>query len=653
MEVQSNNYINSYQPLQISSDKPAPSLPFIPSSIYSSNLLHRTAKKSTESTMATAVLNNMDIVSATYGGSDYTAYLQTQLSNYVAPLGNTAMTWSIPVSNAFFGFDPNPGVLKAAVITYRYFLEQPSMEDKAAYYSPYQTVAGREGQTITISPAGRTFPTYILPGPTSSNEIIIAAYWLDKDVTAAVQTQWASLTGSPDLVNGTAITVSTDKLGPDPLNMTPKQCTVVLGRYINGSWYHDTRVDLQSPVSWTLRIPPAVPAILNRRINIYSAVWGGQDYTSYLRNRYFSDILGVTSSAGSVINDTQNVWKFSPNVNTLGPDPLPGTLKAFTIVYRIAAFQGTQDGHLIDPKAPPCWTEAWYDQQPPLLPTSQYPVLADVSDFRIATVLDGGSVTIDLAHTDMTPFSGLNQPFFVAATYHNIDVTTAAENHIATGQQGFPVSPQSFNVTDPAAGTRKQFAAAIAFPLAFQRGYQVRTIAALDGTSFSMPKTAPPLNPQWPQPYQPRVITFTDRGLANCWPQVYKNNSDTVQWCPRPSWGDIMAGNSGPWCLTPICKYSSELFIDMHTEPSTVESVNVDLITNAGCHDGDKVQLNFNVQSFDDPPKSEMYRVAANPTGTLEIRYGIDHKELTFFYAVGRGLQFLGEFIGLVLFSMG
>lgn len=44
-----------------------------------------------------------------------------------------------------------------------------------------------------------------------------------------------------------------------------------------------------------------------------------------------------------------------------------------------------------------------------------------------------------------------------------------------------------------------------------------------------------------------------------------------------------------------------------------------------------------------------MIRVAANPTGTLEMVYNIDHKEVMFFYYVGRGAQFLAQFIGMAL----
>lgn len=505
--------------------------------------------------MATAQLNNLNVVSATYGGADCTAWVQKQFGNYIMPLGNTGTKWNITIGNTFFGFDPNPGIPKSAVITYRYFLEQPSINDRAEYYSPCQTVAGTENQTITISPVGQTFQTFHWPAPTSVNETIVAAYWSFLDVTAAVQAQWTKSTSNPDLTNGTAITVSSDLLGPDPWSGVKKSFTVVLGRHINNQWYFDTRVDIQSPMSWTLNIPPAIPAISKRRLNIYSAVWGGQDYSAFVRNRYISDILGVTYTPENVISNTQNTWSFEPNVTTLGPDPLPGTQKAFTIVYRIAALKGTETGNIINPSAPACWTEAWYDQQPPLLSIPNCPIMGDVSGFHVATVLDGGKVTIDLTQADMTPLLGAGP--FMAATYHNIDVTETANNNLALGRQNFTISPQSFNMSDPAVGTKKQFAATMAYPLATQQSMQIRTYAALDGTSFSMPNEAPAINVQYPLPYQPRTyrkIKFTDHGLANVWPQIYNNGSNSVRWCPRPDWADIISGSLGKFGMTSICE---------------------------------------------------------------------------------------------------
>ena len=234
-----------------------------------------------------------------------------------------------------------------------------------------------------------------------------------------------------------------------------------------------------------------------------------------------------------------------------------------TIVYRIAVVTGVQDGKLLDPNAPACWTEQWYDQQPAMLSTSQYPILADVSGFQVATVWENQTAQIDIgASADMTPLSANLQGIqTMAANYGGTDVTQATRSLLYVGwnpSNSFVVDPKTFSIPDPAANTVKQYVAVLAFPLKAQIGFDIRTLIGIDGATITGPLQTPGLNPLWPQPFHPstyRSIKFTNHGLATAWPQVYKNGQ--VQWNPRPDWGQLMLGNGGPWEMNNVCEWLS------------------------------------------------------------------------------------------------
>ena len=537
--------------------------------------------------MSTATIQNLQIVSATYGSSDMTSFVQKQLAYYLNANQN-ATSWVFAVGTDFFLVDPNPNVLKMCVVVYRYLLGGSST------YSIFQSAFAPDGSDIMIVPTGHTFATSSDPTPGASNESIVTALWYSKDVTDLVKQQFQSSTGqNPE---GTPITVSTSTLGPDPAPGRPKQLTVVYGRYINGRWYYCTKVDLNPAVSWTLLIPPAVPALQDRRLNIYSATWGGQDYTDYVRSLYIADTI-----LHEPPTSTSNKWAFFPDEDFFGPDPNPGTQKMFVLVYRVARLMGVQKGQLTDFNAPPVWTQAWYDTKPPMLETSNYPILGDVSGFRCISGALGSSLHIDLSQADMTPLEKpLSwKPWIVNAVWSSIDVTANINSQVAqqtaqpptsitgqltqqsaqpttntTGQlaQQTAQTPDSANpdtsgiysITvssaalgrgDPWPNVAKQLTLTVGYPTKDEVGYEMQTFVQLNAAvswTMQLPAYMPPRAPQWPQPFRPalyRHVTFVDHGLSEVWPQVWQNGK--VVWCPRPSNTElIVTGGPGPFALT-------------------------------------------------------------------------------------------------------
>lgn len=147
--------------------------------------------------------------------------------------------WSFTVGNDFFELDPNPGVPKVAVVTYRYQLEY------GAGYSTCQTAVAGENQTLTIQ-CPQPLTRFTWPAPGLANECIIAAYWYNKNVTSQVDVTFNNMATNPDLVHGVAIPVNTNELGDDPAPGISKQLTIVYAKYINQKWYHCTVVDLRS-----------------------------------------------------------------------------------------------------------------------------------------------------------------------------------------------------------------------------------------------------------------------------------------------------------------------------------------------------------------------------------------------------------------------
>ena len=275
--------------------------------------------------------------------------------------------------------------------------------------------------------------------------------------------------------------------------------------------------------------------------------------------------------------------------------------KMFVLVYRVARLMGVQKGQLTDFNAPPVWIQAWYDTKPPMLETSNYPILGDVSGFRCISGALGSSLHIDLSQADMTPLDKpLSwKPWIVNAVWSSIDVTANITSQVAnqtaqpptsitgqltqqsaqpttntTGQlaQQTAQTPDSANpdtsgiysITvssaalgrgDPWPNVAKQLTLTVGYPTKDEVGYEMQTFVQLNAAvswTMQLPAYMPPRAPQWPQPYHPalyRHVTFVDHGLSEVWPQVWQNGK--VVWCPRPSNTElIVTGGPGPFALT-------------------------------------------------------------------------------------------------------
>ena len=70
--------------------------------------------------MPTATLKDLYIVSITEDSADFTALAQSQFAEWIQS-NPTAPIHKLPL---VFPYDPNPGVLKATVITYQYVLKK-------------------------------------------------------------------------------------------------------------------------------------------------------------------------------------------------------------------------------------------------------------------------------------------------------------------------------------------------------------------------------------------------------------------------------------------------------------------------------------------------------------------------------------------------
>lgn len=189
------------------------------------------------------------IVSATYGGADVTYQLRQKLNNT-----GVFEDFTFTVGNGFFGFDPNPGIVKACVVVYQLAIMNPEAPGLAP--GNFKTATGKEGQSITLNffaYLSAETPQLKEPAPTMpSKQYIVSAVWYNADVTANVQAAFTSAF-TPDC--NTPITVSSEALGiPDPAWGTNKQFSVTYGSYVSGRWVYQAKVSLQQPMSWQLTV---------------------------------------------------------------------------------------------------------------------------------------------------------------------------------------------------------------------------------------------------------------------------------------------------------------------------------------------------------------------------------------------------------------
>jgi hypothetical protein len=202
---------------------------------------------------ASSPVGTCEIIGASYGGSDVSEFLRDKYAAFkTAPGGAPGL--SFVVSNAMFGFDPNPGVGKCCVIFYRVVLQAPQTSQPV--WSRIQTVAAVEGYAITVTGNDLSDLAPHEPDP-STNQYIVSARYFNADVTAAVKVNYAAAYRSGQ---GTDLIASPATMHIDPYPLSPKNLTVAYGNYVSpGLWKYSFSTGLGLASSWTLNIPAPFP----------------------------------------------------------------------------------------------------------------------------------------------------------------------------------------------------------------------------------------------------------------------------------------------------------------------------------------------------------------------------------------------------------
>ena len=114
-------------------------------------------------------LVTLDIVSATWGGADFTKIFQNRYTDNLSKTNGVDPTFTFTAKNELFASDPNPGINKVAVVVYRAFFGE------AGQFSNFKTVAVKESETGTLSAPRQSDGIWQPPAPGGRNQFIISA----------------------------------------------------------------------------------------------------------------------------------------------------------------------------------------------------------------------------------------------------------------------------------------------------------------------------------------------------------------------------------------------------------------------------------------------------------------------------------------------
>ncbi|KAG8525206.1 uncharacterized protein KY384_008850 [Bacidia gigantensis] len=198
--------------------------------------------------------NVVEITSATYGSKDVTTSVNSSFQAYYST-SPRSRSYSLAASNAVFG-DPNPNVLKAFVVVWRYSFKVPNGE---VLWSDFKSLAATEGASVTLTWGDTNITPWQSPAPGPNGLYVIAAYWFNSNRTSSVSglaRQWANP------YKGLVLNVSPGSLGADPNpSLISEQFTVVYGTWVAGNyWDFQTSVGNGSG-SWTLTLPLCFPPL--------------------------------------------------------------------------------------------------------------------------------------------------------------------------------------------------------------------------------------------------------------------------------------------------------------------------------------------------------------------------------------------------------
>ena len=289
------------------------------------------------------------------------------------------------------------------------------------------------------------------------------------------------------------------------------------------------------------------------RLSIYSATYGNAEYTDFVRQAYISNTINNPPT------NTTNAWSLTATSTPyksdgwFGPDPNYGVGKTAVVIYRVAYCIGKTDGIINGPNDPPPWDPLYTSQKIQSLHINQYPVLRDITGFRIAAAQEPGRITFNLLTESLsawTPPSPSSSRFIAAAVWSNRDVTPwvssavtqASSNADASVSVGPNTMGQGSNPADPWPGCQKQVTVLVGYP-ADQKNdpttWQWRTIIGWNAASqwtLTIPARMPNLNTQLPVSFTSdtkgrpayRFVWLANQTNFDVWPLVCTDAGQVV-----------------------------------------------------------------------------------------------------------------------------
>lgn len=266
--------------------------------------------------------------------------------------------------------------------------------------------------------------------------------------------------------------------------------------------------------------PVADQSLAQSNIHIISVTYNGQDYTSLTRTKY-----NTALAAG---NTGQN-WGFYPNEAFFGAAANANTYFYCILVYRILVSVPSSSGTQLQWSAPITKVAA---KNSLLAVETQYSASANPSRIPPAATTNTGR-------------------FIVAAFWHNVDVTAAAQGQLVASKAALSaaasitVSPDAFGA-DPAAGVVKQFTAVYAKNISNQWYYgTVTTAQAPVSYTISIP---------------PAIIGLAEQRL-NIYSATY-GSRDYTDWIRKKYIHDVYTNpptdSSNVWTFTPSNTFFGE-----------------------------------------------------------------------------------------------
>ena len=253
---------------------------------------------------------------------------------------------------------------------------------------------------------------------------------------------------------------------------------------------------LNSSTSSTL--PPCQYQPKDLRLHIYSATYGGSDYTEYVRQKYNSSLISQPPTS------TSNSFSFTVGNDYFGGDPWRNNPKACCIIYRLAYAINSTSGPIFDSATdPPLTDPGWSNGSIQPFRSPHTPILKDVSGFLFAAAQEEFPLSINLLTVDQTPetWPTAHSKIFIAkAVWSTVDITVPLVQKLIANQLTGPTDI-SFSIwdipdtPDPWSHTFKQLVVLVGYPNVAPGNGNYHWVAKVQtektSYTFTIPKIAP------------------------------------------------------------------------------------------------------------------------------------------------------------------